>query len=144
MTFNYFPYSFTFETIQFQLGLNTMYTPREETVATLGNQTLVIDGDVEEDLEQENFEAEIEEFCFGGWGWCPSMPSTMHMVYRAGYDDRFLAKLGGSKSAAENYIKQAMTHATPAFCAPGLGTKISLQRDGAIKHYAGYAWDSSK
>ena len=70
------------------------------------------------------------------------MPATMHMVYAAGYDDNFLSKLG-SKANAENYIKQAMTHNAPAFCHPSLGTKISFQRTGAIKHFAGTKFNSA-
>ena len=109
-----------------QLGLKTAVQPR------IDNETLTIEGEVYPDAnapgdeEQLEHEMEIEEFCFGGWGWCPSMPATMHMVYTAGYDDNFLQKTG-SRSAAESLIKQAMTHAAPAFCAPGLGTKISIQ-----------------
>lgn len=104
------------------------------------NMTLV--GDEVEPTEQLEKEFEIEEFCFGGWGWCPSMPATMHMEYTSGYDDNFLMKTK-SKHAAESMIKQTMTHVQPAFCAPGLGTKISMSRIGPIKHHAGYKFDGT-
>ena len=104
---------------------------------------VVVEGDEEiDDPESVLEDIKVEEFCFSGWGICPTMPATMHMVYTAGYDDNFLAKTG-SKANAENFIKQAMTHAAPAFCTPSLGTKISFERTGAIKHLAGTKFDSS-
>ena len=66
------------------------------------NMTILGDDELEE-TEQLEKEFEIEEFCWGGWGWCPKMPSTMHMEYSAGYDDFFLQKTG-SRQAAENRI----------------------------------------
>ena len=102
------------------------------------NMTILGDDELEQ-TEQLEKEFEIEEFCWGGWGWCPKMPATMHMEYSAGYDDFFLQKTG-SRQAAENLIKQAMTHVQPAYCVPSLGTKISMSRIGPIKHHAGYKW----
>ena len=106
------------------------------------NMTILGNDDLEQ-TEQLEKEFEIEEFCWGGWGWCPKMPATMHMEYSAGYDDHFLKRNQESKQAAENMIKQAMTHAQPAFCTSSLGTKISMSRIGPIKHHAGYKWDGT-
>ena len=56
---------------------------------------------------------------------------------QAGYDDGFLAKVGGTAAAAESYIKSALPHVQASYCHKSLGTKISIQRIGDIKHYSG-------
>ena len=61
----------------------------------------------------------------------------MYLKYQAGYDDGFLAKVGGTNAAAEAYIKSALPHVQVSYCHSSLGTKISVQRIGDIKHYSG-------
>ena len=61
----------------------------------------------------------------------------MYLKYQAGYDDGFLAKVGGTNAAAEAYIKSALPHVQVSYCHSSLGTKISIQRIGDIKHYSG-------
>ena len=56
---------------------------------------------------------------------------------QAGYDDGFLAKVGGTAAQAEAYIKSALPHVQASYCHSSLGTKIHLQRLGDIKHYSG-------
>jgi len=129
-------------------GPKTMgFDPRKlkdfKTVEVDGKNVTLLGDDEVELTEQLEKEFEIEEFCWGGWGWCPKMPATMHMEYSAGYDDHFLKRNQESKQAAENMIKQAMTHAQPAFCTSSLGTKISMSRIGPIKHHSGYKWDGT-
>jgi hypothetical protein len=48
-----------------------------------------------------------------------------------------LAKVGGTKAAAEAYIKSALPHVQVSYCHSSLGTKIHIQRIGDIKHYSG-------
>ena len=55
---------------------------------------------------------------------------------QVGYDDGFLAKVGGA-AAAENYIKSTMPHIQASYCHKSLGTKIHVQRIGDMKHYSG-------
>jgi len=100
--------------------------------------------ELHEDPMNTELEMVVEEFCFWGWGSCPSLPSSMHMTYRAGYDDYFLKQSQiGSRSKAESVIKAAMTHIQPAYCDRSLGTKISFQREGSIKYYAGTKWEAN-
>ena len=61
----------------------------------------------------------------------------MYLKYQAGYDDGFLAKVGGTNAAAEAYIKSALPHVQVSYCHSSLGTKIHIQRIGDIKHYSG-------
>ena len=113
------------------------------------------------DEEAEAAEKEIAELCTGTS--CESVPSTnllqikvcqyqitncnkyheKKMLYnvniqnQAGYDDGFLAKVGGTAAAAEAYIKSTMPHVQVSYCHSSLGTKILIQRIGDIKHYSG-------
>jgi len=85
--------------------------------------------------EVEAAEKEIEELCTGTA--CTSVPATNLLQIKAGYDDGFLAKVGGTTAAAEAYIKSTMPHVQVSYCHSSLGTKISIQRIGDIKHYSG-------
>jgi len=93
------------------------------------------DLDEMEEPEIEAAEMAIEELCTGS-SWA-SIPATNLLQIRAGYDDGFLAKVGGSAAQAEAYIKSALTHAQVSYCHASLGTKIHIQRIGNIKHYSG-------
>jgi len=98
------------------------------------------DGLVENLDEMVNEEAaaaekEIEELCSGTS--CQKVPATNLLQIKAGYDDGFLAKVGGTNAAAEAYIKSALPHVQVSYCHSSLGTKIHIQRIGDIKHYSG-------
>merc|ERR1712166_1609244 len=98
------------------------------------------DGLVENLDEMVNEEAaaaekEIEELCTGAS--CQSVPATNLLQIKAGYDDGFLAKVGGTNAAAEAYIKSALPHVQVSYCHSSLGTKIHIQRIGDIKHFSG-------
>jgi len=93
------------------------------------------DLDEMEEPEIEAAEMAIEELCTGSS--CASVPATNLLQIRAGYDDGFLAKVGGTAASAESYIKSALPHVQASYCHKSLGTKISVQRIGDIKHYSG-------
>ena len=65
------------------------------------------------------------------------MLNNVNFQIQAGYDDGFLAKVGGTSAAAEAYIKSTMPHVQVSYCHSSLGTKITVQRIGDIKHYSG-------
>merc|ERR1712001_75178 len=94
----------------------------------------VHDGDEMINPPMEQAEKVIESMCSGTS--CSSIPATNLLQIRVGYDDGFLAKVGGT-SAAENYIKSTMPHIQASYCHKSLGTKIHVQRIGDIKHYSG-------
>ena len=79
-------------------------------------------------------ETEMAKNCASGN--CKSVPTTMLLSLRFGYDEGFLNKTG-SHAKAKAYVKTAMTHAQAIFCHSSLGTKIQLELVGEIKHYAG-------
>jgi len=83
-----------------------------------------------------NAEKEIEELCSGGAS-CANVPATNLLQIRAGYDDGFFYKVGGSAAAAEAYIKSTMPHIQVFYCHASLGTKIHVQLLDGIKHYQG-------
>lgn len=93
------------------------------------------DGDEEVNAEIDQAEKALEEACSGGN--CQSPPATGLLQIRAGYDDGFLSKVGGSAGDAEAYIESSLPHVQASFCHESLGTKIVIQRIGDIKHYSG-------
>merc|ERR1712038_1212110 len=94
----------------------------------------VHDGDEMINPPMEQAEKVIEQMCSGTS--CTNIPATNLLQIRVGYDDGFLAKVGGA-AAAENYIKSTMPHIQASYCHKSLGTKIHVQRIGDIKHYSG-------
>jgi len=94
----------------------------------------VDDGDEMINPPMEQAEKVIESMCSGTS--CTSIPATNLLQIRVGYDDGFLAKVGGT-AAAENYIKSTMPHIQASYCHKSLGTKIHVQRIGDMKHYSG-------
>ena len=55
-----------------------------------------------------------------------------------GYDDGILGHLK-SASEVENYIGKIWTHVQAYYCHPSLGSKVQVDRVGAITHIAGKA-----
>jgi len=93
------------------------------------------DWDEMEEPEVEAAEMAIEEMCTGAS--CSNVQATNLLQIRTGYDDGFLAKVGGTTAAAESYIKSALPHVQAHYCQKSLGTKIAIERVGDIKHYSG-------
>ena len=110
------------------------------------------DFDEIEEVALDAAEMAIEEMCDGSS--CEEIQATnllqikvkninlkiqllLSLLKQAGYDDGFLNKVGGSAAQAESYIKSALPHVQAAYCHESLGTKISIQRIGDIKHYSG-------
>jgi len=105
------------------------------------------DNDMEQDLDEiveeelDAAEYAIEEMCTGSN--CANVPATNLLQINAGYDDGFLAKVGGTAAAAEAYIKSSLPHFQVHYCHESLGTKIVIQRLGSIKHYSGRSLQAS-
>merc|ERR1719400_2177245 len=64
-----------------------------------------------------------------------SVPTTMHLQIKIGYDNSILQKLG-SAAAVESYWNSAAPHLQARYCHASLGTKIRIERIGNFKHYA--------
>merc|ERR1711997_658303 len=65
-----------------------------------------------------------------------SLPETQHLKIRVGYDDGILGHLK-SASEVENYIGKIWTHVQAYYCHSSLGSKVQVDRVGAITHIAG-------
>jgi len=68
---------------------------------------------------------------------CENIQDSNLLQIRIGYDDGFLAKVGGTADKAEAYVRSTLPHVQAKYCHKSLGTKIYIQRIGDIKHYAG-------
>merc|ERR1712223_1016488 len=64
-----------------------------------------------------------------------SVPATMHLKLKVGYDNSILGKLG-SAAAVESYRNSAAPHLQARYCHASLGTKVRIERVGNFKHYA--------
>ena len=93
-----------------------------------------VDGDEMVNSAIEEAELEIAKNCASGN--CKSVPETMLLSLRFGYDEGFLNKTG-SHANAKAYIHTTMPHAQALYCHSSLGTKIQLEIVGEIKHYQG-------
>merc|ERR1711997_1438538 len=65
-----------------------------------------------------------------------SLPETQHLKIRVGCDDGILGHLK-SASEVEKYIGKIWTHVQAYYCHSSLGSKVQVDRVGAIKHIAG-------
>merc|ERR1711997_305805 len=65
-----------------------------------------------------------------------SLPETQHLKIRVGYDDGILGHLK-SASEVEKYIGKIWTHVQAYYCHSSLGSKVQVDRVGAITHIAG-------
>lgn len=80
---------------------------------------------------------EIEELCNSGN--CDTIPTTNLMKLKIGYDDTFKNSFS-SDSEVDPYLNAMVAHVQAHFCLASLGTKIKVERVGALTHHAGQSW----
>ena len=100
-----------------------------------GDWTLV-GGDEEVNQEIAAAEAQIAASCTDGTTDCESVPETNLLSLRFGYDEGFLAKVGGHDEA-KAYIESTLPHIQTLYCHSTLGTKIQLETVADPVHVEG-------
>merc|ERR1712223_229474 len=91
-----------------------------------GDEAIADEGQIEEELNVEAAMSAAD---------AASVPATMHLQIKVGYDNSILAKLG-SAAAVESYWNQAAPHLQARYCHASLGVKVRIERIGDFKHYA--------
>lgn len=96
------------------------------------------DGDEEVNEVQNAAEMQVGASCANGG--C-SLPPTMKLRIKVGYDDSFRRQVGNVNS----WVNSVFTHVQTHYCHPSLGTKIQIQRVASPKYFKG-SWkaDSAK
>merc|ERR1712238_336869 len=97
------------------------------------------DGDEEVLTDQEAELIQFEEACVGG---VCTLPATQLLQIRAGYDDGFKNKVGGT-AQAEAYIAATWPHIQVSYCHSSFGSKVLVERLSGIKHYSGKSLQAS-
>merc|ERR1712038_1309267 len=90
------------------------------------DEAIADEGEVEEELNIEGAMTAAD---------AASVPATMHLQLKVGYDNSILGKLG-SAAAVESYWNSAAPHLQARYCHASLGVKVRIERIGNFKHYA--------